>query len=188
MRLTQRLWAAGMVCLALVLAGCTGGDPPSTSASSTSASTTPTDSAKPTETVTAPAAPPEAAVKDPEGAQAYVRYWFGLVNYGFATGDTQPLLRASPSECVECSAYAELIHGATDDGQQLRGQPVAVLAADAPALDGDRVFVSVAMQEDAYLLIQADGTETEIPAKEPRRVKALVSWDGDSWQMIGIAE
>jgi hypothetical protein len=102
---------AGVVAGSLLLAGCSGGapaDPGSaspTAAESASASATPTptptpsavykpaDASGPAQNVPVPVLPDVAKTETKEGLEAFVRFWYGALNYAFETGNTKNLLK-----------------------------------------------------------------------------------------------
>ncbi|MCC3277360.1 DUF6318 family protein [Arthrobacter sp. zg-Y20] len=123
----SRVWSFPAVFAAVVLAGCTGasGDSgtgaasPSPSQSSASATPTPTPTPSavykpasaegPAENVPLPAMPEEAKVESKEGLEAFARYWYELVNYGYETGDTEPIRAISGPDCAVCKNFYEMV-------------------------------------------------------------------------------
>ncbi|WP_461170302.1 DUF6318 family protein [Arthrobacter sp. Z1-15] len=91
-----------------------GGSAGTTASASASATPTPTPTAAaykpataegPAENVPLPVMPELANVKSKEGLEAFARYWFDLVNYGYETGDTSPVQELSGPECELCEAF-----------------------------------------------------------------------------------
>ncbi|MCC9178214.1 DUF6318 family protein [Arthrobacter sp. zg-Y750] len=56
--------------------------------------------------------PEEAKVESKEGLEAFARYWYELVNYGYETGDTGPVKSVSSTDCLACQNYYKVV----DDG------------------------------------------------------------------------
>lgn len=106
-RLTSRLVA--LTVAALVLGGCSDeGDgeatpTPSGTSSSGSEPSEPTSSAAPQ----VPELPEAATGTDDAAAVAFVEHWVELVNYGLATGDTEPLSAAQNPDCLTCAAILQ---------------------------------------------------------------------------------
>lgn len=120
-RVAAALAAAAVV---VALAACTPDDdvtePPPTSgpttesAEPTSDTTTtdpPTDDAATPPDLDPPERPASMDVDDLEGAGAAVTYFFDVINYSFATGDTRPLAAMSASDCVYCVNVITTIEG-----------------------------------------------------------------------------
>ena len=154
-----RLGALGLAAV-LVLGGCSGsdGDPgaeaaeggtssaapsgsagagASASASPTSTSTpTPTAAYKPAsaegpaENVPLPVMPELAKQESKEGLIAFAEYWYALANYGYETGDPEPIRAVSAETCFSCISYYRVLgNGYADDdwmlGAQLHVQDVS---------------------------------------------------------------
>ena len=76
------------------------------------ASPPPSTSAGQTESPSPSGPPPlPAAAKGttPQAAEAFVRYYVDLINYGLETLDSEPLRSRSSSECSLCSAFADAL-------------------------------------------------------------------------------
>lgn len=99
----RALTAAGALLVA-GLAGCDGDDAP------TPAPLEPlTSSASPTEPSESPAPtlPAEASQLSREGAKAFTRYLFEIINHAFVTGDSGALRGVSLKRCQSCEAIAD---------------------------------------------------------------------------------
>ena len=123
-----RFPAAAAVAAVLVLGGCSGpegdsganadegplssADPGSGSSSVPSIPRTPTVAAYkpasaegPAENVPLPVMPDLAKVESKEGLEAFAAHWYALVNYGYETGDLEPIKGISGGSCVACNSY-----------------------------------------------------------------------------------
>ena len=133
-----RLGALGLAAI-LVLGGCSGssGDPNAEAAelsplaserseptenATSSATPSPTATYKPAtaegpaENVPLPVMPELAKEESAEGLRAFGEYWFSLVNYGFETGDSAPVMEISAQDCERCNTfYADLEEGYVND-------------------------------------------------------------------------
>src|SRR5918992_1141024 len=94
--------AAAVTVLALSLSACAGGESPGGNGSPSSVSNSATPSATPTPTPTAsykpadangraqnvplPELPEAAKAETKEGLEAFAKYWYALLNFGFETG------------------------------------------------------------------------------------------------------
>ena len=140
----------------LVLSGCSGsGDEPgaeaatggsgsttpnsaSASASGTasaSASPTPTQPAAaykpasaegPAENVPLPVMPELAKQESKEGLEAFAKYWYGLMNYGFESGDATLMRNISAPECVLCQRAYEMLDIGYENDDWISGGKLTV--------------------------------------------------------------
>ena len=103
---TLRLITAAAVLTPLVLAGCGGDDPapklPDTAPTATSStSPSPAAAVDPTEE---PTLPPEANGNDEAAAEAFIRYYWDVVDYAQLTGDLRTLKKLSLPSCASCNS------------------------------------------------------------------------------------
>lgn len=131
--------AGAVVAAALLLAGCAGGAPadpgtvtstPTGSATASSSATpTPTpsavykpaDASGPAQNVPVPVLPEVAKTETKEGLEAFAKYWFELLSYGYETGDTKPLSAVTSSSCTMCERAKQVQEGWHQDGRWLVG-------------------------------------------------------------------
>ncbi|WP_343910899.1 DUF6318 family protein [Nocardioides aquiterrae] len=106
--------------VALVLgAACSGSDPePRLALPSSSAPSTPSTS--PASSQTAPTLPPEAKGTDAKAAEAFVKFYWEMVNYAQRTGDVGALQALGP-DCGGCDAGIAFITDVYDRGGSIRG-------------------------------------------------------------------
>lgn len=88
--------------LALGVAGCSDEDAPS-------GSPVPSDSSSATPSASVPALPDAARGRSPEAAEAFVRHYVDLINYGLRTLDSEPLRETSAPGCEACDYFIEAI-------------------------------------------------------------------------------
>jgi hypothetical protein len=177
---TSRLMRPGAVAIvvaaAVTLAGCSGGAPadPGTASPATAESTSPSPSATPTPTTSAvykpadasgpaknvpvPVLPEVAKTETKEGLEAFARYWFELLSYGYETGDTQALTAITSANCIMCERTREVQNGWHEDGRWLVGGKVstpAVSTAFHKGSDG-QYQVAVQVSQEAISYYNAD--------------------------------
>nr|WP_269437858.1 DUF6318 family protein [Arthrobacter sp. zg-Y919] len=110
------------------------GDTPSTQASTPTPTPSPTPSATykpasaegPAENVPLPVMPEEAKVQSKEGLEAFAKYWYDLINYGFETGDAEPIRAISGSDCAVCKNFYQMLGSGYKDQDWIRGGHVEV--------------------------------------------------------------
>jgi hypothetical protein len=155
----------------LVVTGCSGGgtpgatavpESPSASASSSSpaASPAPTASYKPADAagkaqnVPVPELPEAAKAETKEGLEAFARYWFQLLSYGYETGDISRLDAITDSACESCAHAKAVLTGWHSGGRWLAGGRVATPSVSTTfrlAPDGNyQVAIQVSQQALAY--------------------------------------
>jgi hypothetical protein len=137
--------AAGVVALLLsfAVAGCdeddpSGSPPPSSTLSSpdSSSPTEATSAATPTGPVE-PTLPTEAERADKAGAEAFVSYYYDVVNYATATGDVAQLKTLDEPSCGGCQNGIELIEKVYGRGGRIVGGDYRVLKLESLQLHGD---------------------------------------------------
>jgi hypothetical protein len=164
---------------ALVLTGCnTGGDPEATDTSSApaSAAQTPSPSVTPTATaapayvpasasgraqnVPVPVLPDVAKTETKEGLEAFARYWFQLLSYGYETGDVNKISAITSPDCIMCERAKEVQQGWHSDGRWLEGGRVLTPSVNTNfrvAADGN-YQVAVQVSQEALSYHNADGS------------------------------
>jgi hypothetical protein len=115
----MRHTTTALIALTIALSACSNTD-------DTAPPPTPTPSPAATTTATAPTPPvmPRAARAHTEaGAKAFVEYFWDVVNYAQATGDTNQLADLSADGCTGCDAgIASIKHVYADGGQIIGGR------------------------------------------------------------------
>ena len=132
----------------LTLAACSGSADPSAPppapppSSPTATSTAPTPSSSPTPTL--PAMPEAAKAHTKAGAKAFVKYFWDVVNYAQATGDTAAITPTILPGCHACEAGVASIRRVYDAGGRMRGGDAQLSdVADTLQRQHGRVFADV---------------------------------------------
>lgn len=184
----QGRWALAMVaaCLAVVLSACSDNSPPDDDTQTTPATSTPS-SAPPT-TVPTPTLP--ASVKaDKAGAEAFVRYFWDVFNYTYASGDTKLLRSISDKTCKFCASVVEHVDGLTAKGETTKGALATVHTVIAPPAEPKEGFpVFTIVSQSAGQVIASDGHVVSSSAAEPeQRSDVRIQWADDRWRMYGVS-
>jgi hypothetical protein len=177
--------AAFVVAGWLLLAGCSGGAPadPGTSsptaAESTAPSATPTptptpsavykpaDASGPAQNVPVPVLPEVAKTETKEGLEAFAKYWFALLSYGYETGDTKAMAAITSANCVMCERSKQVQTGWHEEGRWLAGGKVTtpvVNTSFSKSSDG-QYQVAVQVSQEALSYYNADGSLDSTDAK-----------------------
>ena len=176
-----------LACVAALLGACSEDSPAPPPSPSTSSSSSTTETTEPVPEP--PALPPEATTPDAAGAAAFVRHWFDLANYAYATGETAPLEAVALEECESCSALISATGEVYDGGGKFEGARVTVVGAEAGPIAADGVsLVTTVIDQEALSVIGADG---ESESTEPMVSGAALAYyaqllDG-AWRAFAIA-
>lgn len=158
----------------LALAGCQGGGPPPGTTETTTASATPSATPVPAPTavykpadaqgkaqnVPVPVKPALADENSKAGLEAFVGYWFALLNYGYETGNLAEWQKLTSPSCVFCTSLKDGIETSYSKGRWLAGGRISTPSLEATlAVDGGvpKVLVQTVHAPVAYY--NADGTE-----------------------------
>ncbi|WP_427115494.1 DUF6318 family protein [Pseudarthrobacter scleromae] len=164
--------AGAAVAAALMLAGCAGGapadpgavsstptvsatsSPPSTPSPTPTAAYKPADASGPAQNVPVPVLPEVAKTETKEGLEAFAKYWFELLSYGYETGDTKPLSAMTSPSCTMCERAKQVQEGWHQDGRWLAGGKVTTPSINTTfirAPDGNyQVAVQVSQEPLSY--------------------------------------
>lgn len=179
----------------MVLAGCGAEDKPDVSPSSTSISspttiaapTTPTPSptsdAKPS---TDPGIPAAARAHTPNGAAAFVKYFYSKLNASWATADPSLLAPLSDPDCKTCNAFISSAASFRSKNQHYKGEVFSVtsIAGLGKGLEGEEVLV-VGEQEPGALVDQS-GAVIEASVRQAGKFVVSLSWTGKRWHVMEL--
>lgn len=181
-----RACAVALVSISLVsVTACSGGGTPPpgspspaesqgpSASSTTSAVPTPTASYKPADAsgraqnVPVPQLPEAAKAKTKAGLEAFARYWFQLLSYGYETGDISRLAPITSAECRACEKAKAVMSGWHEGGRWLAGgkmQTPSISTTFKVAPDGN-YQVAIQASQAALSYYNADGTLQQASAK-----------------------
>ncbi|MDQ3610347.1 MAG: DUF6318 family protein [Actinomycetota bacterium] len=134
-----------------------------------------------------PSFPLEAMNETSEGASAFARYYFDLLNQAYAGADATVVQRVTASGCGGCDALIAVIQRLKEDRQRSVGGEYRILSAIAPAvIDGD-VIVDVSYDRSAGQIVNEKNVIVESGAPVPRTDAQLrlIRRDG-SWLVQGF--
>ncbi|MDQ1057242.1 hypothetical protein QFZ23_001143 [Arthrobacter globiformis] len=169
----------------LALTGCSGGGDPqagptasvvaspaqsaSGSASATPSSTAtakpkpvykPADAKGRAQNVPVPVKPPLADKNTKEGLEAFAKYWFALLNYGFETGDLSPIRSITGASCAMCGKIFPGVVKWNSSGRWVEGASIKVQAAQSKFVEvvPGQLQVAIQSEQEAGTLRNADGS------------------------------
>lgn len=148
MNRSRSAFALGVVATLLVAGGCSADDPqpkvaPSEPASA-STSPSPTGPVEPT-------MPAAAKKHTAAGAEAFVEFYWEMVNYAQLTGDLSGLVRLSDPNCGACAGGLDFLRRIFNGGGEVRGGEVSVQTHDS---------IKVHAGRDVSFRVLADVTNT----------------------------
>ncbi|SDS86552.1 hypothetical protein SAMN04489860_2566 [Paraoerskovia marina] len=202
MRVRRRTLALVLpVALALSLGGCSSDDEPepgsgvTTSAASTaSASETPepAESPEPEPAETAPTPPPRPTAMDDtgkKGAQAAAEYFIALLNFGLASGNSQPLAAIRlPDMCVTCGNFIDRIDSYDDSNYSVEGGVGSLSDLDVSERDtltgGYAVFAKFATE--TMTVTDPGGDVVESVGGDDGNLQIDVMHDGTDWKVMSM--
>jgi hypothetical protein len=186
MRRTTGVIIASVV---LVLAACSGDadpSPPSSPTPTTPATAVPTSSPTPT----APVMPQAAKTHTQAGAKAFVEYFWEVVDYAQATGDTAAIRALSVGGCTGCDGGIHGIDKVYDAGGSIQGGRTAVDHQRVEMLiTGGReiAHVTVDLQFSPQTIDMPGTTDDQVAdASRARDRLDLLATDG-GWQVAQLS-
>ncbi|MDQ0822573.1 hypothetical protein QFZ79_000312 [Arthrobacter sp. V4I6] len=198
--------AALVVALLISASACNGGgvqpaaSPPAESQSPSAASTpsatpTPTPSYKPADAsgraqnVPVPVLPEVAKSETKEGLEAFARYWFQLLSYGYETGDTGPLESVTSPACSPCGTAKSDIIPWHQEGRWLIGGQITTPAVETTFSAGaDGIYkVAVQVHQVPLTYVRADGSVAQKgEQKDDTGNLLLVAFRNNTWHVDDV--
>ncbi|WP_442960717.1 DUF6318 family protein [Pseudarthrobacter sp. MM222] len=164
-------------------------------ASTPSATPTPAPSYKPADAsgraqnVPVPVLPEVAKSETKEGLEAFARYWFQLLSYGYETGDTTPLDAITTPGCELCLNVTQAISSNYESGKWLAGGRVetpSVSTSYAEQPDGQYQVV-VQVQQAMISYIGPGGTEFRTPTPPSDTGNVMIAeFASGAWRLTGL--
>ena len=133
--------------------------------------------------ISAPVQPPEAEAQTAAGAMAFVRHYFAVVDYAYATGDTAPLAAASDPQCAPCAHIVALVNDANSKELTYSREPTTISSvsglAEEPfqAVEIDTIFSTSGLS----LVEQSGVVVAATDAAKDEHLRFLLIKSGTSW-------
>jgi len=172
---------AGLLAGLLLLAGCSddGGE---------RATPLPAETPTTSDVVTPTSPPPVVPVapvakKSAEGAEEFVRYFWAVYNYSYASGNSAALEALSGKDCTFCAGATQEISKAQTQGlQQTGGEVDAIAIRAAPGTVKASVVVTSVLDQEASRVTDPSGSVVATSeALDAVRADARLDWVADSW-------
>jgi serine/threonine-protein kinase len=149
----------------------------------------PTVSPSPERTPAPPTLAATGTRRTPEGATAFVSYWFQTLTHAVATGDTGGLAGASSQGCEQCQAAIASISRSYAGGGSLDGGAYVVRSVIASGLPtGGDAALDVVFDRGPRSTVGPGGeVRGQLPGVTFAVCRALLDWSGGQWRMLTIA-
>ena len=171
-----------MVVLGLLVSACSGGDPqPRALPTLATASRTPAP--------TLAALPEAAKAKTPQGADAFVRYFFSQLNVAFSTSDASIIKALQNGECATCDNYQGALEAARSAGHFLKGNSFEVRDVAAAPLQPLGTTAEVFGAVPPRSQVDARGVVLkELPAGSDFHLVAVLKHGPHGWLVSGLVQ
>jgi hypothetical protein len=123
----------------------------------------------------------------PTGASAFARYYFGVIEQAFASGQVESLRSLSDPKCTGCQAYIDSIIRIRDADETAVGASFTITSAEAPAFEGPEARVDVIYDTDGSQIIDASGQVVyEEPASDNNGMQVSLRRQGATWTVTEL--
>ena len=123
------------------------------------------------------------AEKTAKGAEEFVRYFWAVYDYSYATGDATARQAISGKECAFCEgAIKEVTKTQAQRLRQLGGEikPLAIRAAPGP-VKASVVVISVVNQASSKIIDTGGSVVTTSKALTAAKLDARIDWNSGAW-------
>lgn len=136
-----------------------------------------------------PPMPQRARDIDADGAEAFARYWFELLEYAYGSGDSASLLAISQSHegCEICSQTIADIETRTERGERFEGVSFRVITSAASPVDERGSVITMLVDETRSQVRAADGRIVHVtPAAPSTALDLFAAVTPDGWRVFGV--
>ena len=134
--------------------------------------------------------PEEAKVESKEGLIAFARYWYELVNYGYETGDVEPVKAVSGPDCFACQSFYRGMSDVYGTGGWIQGGEIEVLSigSEFHLTPENRRQVLISGRQTDLVFWDKNGNADERPGDKESFLQIMeASYDDGAW-FVHIAE
>ncbi|TDK27719.1 hypothetical protein E2F48_00845 [Arthrobacter crusticola] len=183
-----------VVVAALLLAGCQGseaGNSPPASGEAARPSVSSTSGTAPSPGPPADLQPPEkplgADAETQEGLEAFTRYWFELLSYGYESNDWTPLQAVTDRGCDTCTNVIGEVRKHYESGGWITGGRITVNSISTTGNPGARGHISsnVELEQAELKYLDQSGREAAVSdALPPTRSVIIAVHKNNRWVML----
>ena len=173
----------------MLLAGCGGDAKPdassgTTASPATTAKPTPTSATTTTSPATDPGIPAAARANTPEGAAAFVRYFYGQVNIAWSRPQAGLISSLSAATCKTCANFERESVANVAKKTRVIGQSIVLETVDtSDATNTAKMTVLAIGYEPASIVVDASGNTVQTLQRERVRTLVTVQWDAAGWRL-----
>lgn len=184
---TARRWAALLLTGLITLAGLTAcTDEPTRPPATPTPSTTTPPTTSPSPTVTPPAAPEAAPTA--KSAEAFVKYFWDVHNYAYATLDTRAFNALSEPGCTFCSSTVKDLNALRAAGSRTEGAEIhPYIVAAPPGKITTGIIVASVISQDSGQVTRRDGTTRKVKSMGKSQSYVGLHWVDNEWLVDDVA-
>jgi hypothetical protein len=131
--------------------------------------------------------PEVAKTETKEGAEAFVRFWYENLSFGYETGDTRNVERISGPECVFCTGLRDGIAEAWSEGRWISGGKIEIPAVTATVEQGAEPYAVVQVIQSTIEIRNPDGTLLQKPTPATNSgSRAGLTFGSSGWMMTDL--
>ena len=188
----MKKYLAVLLAATLLLAGCAGdskadapspnttGSPPTTSPSAPTTTTSPTTTAPKVDSKVDPNIPAAARAHTPEGAEAFVRYFYSQLNVALATPKSGLVSALSGTTCKTCTAFEGIAVDLASKRQRYQGDGFAVSYVGSI---GESELLVVGEQPTGAVIDINGAVVKRRTQAEPIKFIVTVPWSSEGWRV-----
>ena len=187
---------AAMTLIGTLLSACTSDveqpttlEPPPAAVSTPAVATPPSGEPEPSPSA-APILPAEGREQTAAGAIAFVRHYFAVVDYAYATGDTAPLAVASDPACLACTKVKDTVDSTIISGGSYvtdATQITDLRVSDAELMDAEEVLAHYSTPAAAAIDSNGNTVRRFVPRSD-MKASLIVLWQRSGWLVEDFAD
>ena len=166
--------------------------PGTTSATPTAAPAyKPADASGRAQNVPVPVLPEAAKAETKEGLEAFAKYWFEVLSYGYGTGDVSRLDAITAADCQPCSSAKKVILSWNEGGKWLIGGTLTTPSVTGVFDKGpdSRYQVAVQARQKAITYMRQDGSVARSdPQPDDTGNLLFVEFGAGAWKLVNIGK
>ncbi|UKA72096.1 DUF6318 family protein [Arthrobacter sp. FW306-06-A] len=147
----------------------------------------PADASGPAQNVPVPVLPEVAKTETKEGAEAFVRFWYENLSFGYETGDTTHLEKISAPGCVFCNGLRDGIAEAWANGRWIAGGKIDTPVITVMMEPGSEPHAVVQVIQSQIEIRTPDGALLQKPTPATNTgSRAGITFGSSGWTMTDL--
>lgn len=200
-RTRVRVFGAAVV-VGVLLTGCNGEPGPEETSSETVTTSTSTETStetvtaspsesvtpQPSETSVLPPLPDAAKENTAEGAEAFIRYYFEVLNLSVTQPANGLIPQLAYAECESCAVAEERAESFVAEGKRATGDPYVIKSmARVGGTPEDMEYFNMEVRTPAVAVENTDGTVGTPSVAGVLAGEGAAIWEDGRWQLFGLA-